>query len=391
MQTIIVDDIQYELNQSAKQASIINSPEAKGNILIPKSISHGNQIYTIISVGPSAFLNNNSIKSISFPDDSEVIEFCEDSFANSSIEAIHIPKELITIKKRWITSSPQLTNIILSPQNKTFKYIDDTFLVSKDVQTIFFVKKNVIYADIPSSVRRIATSAFANCNLLQLITFSHIPMAKLDNNPDPKSERNNSRILAVQPGNNESNSAILHSFHHTTSPKIATSNSVEQIDESAYNSLNDLMPFSFLTIAITAQAALSSFLEEKKHHCNDQKQLDKVFDQILLSNNQNEQPQLEEIDDYAFAGCCMLKRIEQLPISLQRIGDYSFKDDINLQSIEFLGLNIITGKNIFDGCDNLKNLSFANAKRLSFNENTLSGIPPNIELSLTNGVQIRNG
>lgn len=63
-------DIFYAINKEDLTALVINSPNARGDVLIPFLIKHDSQEFKIIGIYKESFKNNNKIKSIKIPDES---------------------------------------------------------------------------------------------------------------------------------------------------------------------------------------------------------------------------------------------------------------------------------------------------------------------------------
>ena len=87
---INIDNIDYTAN-------IISSTNAKGDIIIPRSIMANSNEYVITSIESNAFYKNEKIISVQFSEDSEILNIGKFSFAFSSLEYISIPSSVIQI------------------------------------------------------------------------------------------------------------------------------------------------------------------------------------------------------------------------------------------------------------------------------------------------------
>ena len=77
--------LSFELNENDFTAKVISSPNAKGSIIIPHSVNHKSHEYLITSISEKSFKNNQKIKSIDFPADSELRSICNEAFSSSTL------------------------------------------------------------------------------------------------------------------------------------------------------------------------------------------------------------------------------------------------------------------------------------------------------------------
>ena len=224
---VIQDDngVSYKLNNKNKTAEVVKSPDAHGDILIPRSIKYKSIEYLIIGIGNSAFEKNKKIQSITFPNDSEISYIESYSIQETKIKQIKIPdsvikigfnafcecEDLITIEispnskltsftpstfvpikniylppyfknlneiGNLLSSFEKLESITVSPQNKNLIMNDDNILLGKSEETcqtfdtIVYVKRNITHFTIPSNIKIIGDSAFWDCINLQSVDFS---------------------------------------------------------------------------------------------------------------------------------------------------------------------------------------------------------------------------
>ncbi len=66
-QTAQVDDINYQLNASDATASVISTPAAEGDILIPETITVGDRTYTVTEIDDKAFKGCRRLTSVVLP------------------------------------------------------------------------------------------------------------------------------------------------------------------------------------------------------------------------------------------------------------------------------------------------------------------------------------
>lgn len=177
MEKIIQNGICYELDIVKRTAKIIFSPNAKGDIIIPHSIKYGNHEYKIKTICEHSFKNNSDIRSISFPQDSELSVIEKYAFYFSSVEKISIPISIEKLEGGWNYKATKLTQISLSKYNKNYMFQNENFIVSKmnrksRIYDVFNYLSNTISSiTIPSSIKRIESHAFSNCDALEYIDF----------------------------------------------------------------------------------------------------------------------------------------------------------------------------------------------------------------------------
>lgn len=171
--------IVFLLDIDHQTAKIGECKEAKGDIMIPRSVIHEGKEFIVISLEKYSFFNNDYIKSISFPDDSCVRSFGTKSFTLSAIQKIQFPKSLEKLEDDWCSSTEKLKSIDLSPENPNFSYLDDNHKIiigkSDPKNSIFdvlvFACRDIQTVIIPSFIKHICPSAFYQCQQFKKIQF----------------------------------------------------------------------------------------------------------------------------------------------------------------------------------------------------------------------------
>ena len=163
----------YELNKFNNTATVVHSPSAKGNIFIPRSINLESVEYIVTCIYEGSFNNNYKIQSINFPIDSELSLIDEKAFTDSSLQSIFIPSSVKELREGWCDGTSRLNQIIISPNNNRYKYLDDKqkIVVGKSdpenecYDTLVFGCREYIINQliIPSDIKHIDASAFAGC------------------------------------------------------------------------------------------------------------------------------------------------------------------------------------------------------------------------------------
>ena len=168
------NNIVYSINFETKTASVIRSPKADGDIIIPKSIKYKTFEYIVKSISKRAFIVSK-IKSLQFPTDSELQTIENKAFMYSSIESISLPSSVTELKKGWCTKAFNLSEIIISPNNKRYCCLDEKYIIGKSsiekeyYDELIFAVRNIEIAFIPSFIECIKSFAFCECKLLKTI------------------------------------------------------------------------------------------------------------------------------------------------------------------------------------------------------------------------------
>ena len=175
------NEINFELNTNNFNAKVTFSPNANNDVFIPYSISHESNKYKITSIDDFSFYNNTYIKSINFPDNSQIKSFGRKVFASSSIEVVHIPPNLKELKEKWCNKAFYLSQCILSNKNKNFSYLhnfENQIILGKSdpkkaqYDTIVFASRDLENIIIPSSIKYIYPSIFSHFYKLKKVEFS---------------------------------------------------------------------------------------------------------------------------------------------------------------------------------------------------------------------------
>lgn len=128
MELSVKSGLRVKLNLQNKTCSVIESPDATGNVFIPHYIEFENEKYKIISIGTKAFYRNR-INYLSFNENSEVQSFEKDCFYSATIKKIQIPLSLRYLKDDWSNSLYGLECIEVSSKNNFFQYFNNSYLL----------------------------------------------------------------------------------------------------------------------------------------------------------------------------------------------------------------------------------------------------------------------
>lgn len=180
----------YQLDFETNTAKVINSPDAKGDIIIPKSIKYKSNEFIINEIGSKSFYKNKKIKTIDFPIDSELRIINKKAFSSSSLETLILPSKLNILEEGWCSKTTELTKIIISPENPYFKYLNNTqkVLIGKsnleadDYDNIVFANRHMPTIFVPPNIKRINSDAFSYSKLQNIKFAENSQLITISNN-----------------------------------------------------------------------------------------------------------------------------------------------------------------------------------------------------------------
>ena len=152
------------INKQTRLCSVVHSPKAAGTVMVPRFVEIEGQKYVITSISEYSFCNAK-IDLLAFPDDSEVMAFKENALSNTYIKKLKIPPSLRSIDYPWCLNLQGLTDIEISPDNKFFLYLDNSYLLTKSkgsdqFDTLIYARNDIENALIPSQVKIIEQFSF---------------------------------------------------------------------------------------------------------------------------------------------------------------------------------------------------------------------------------------
>lgn len=333
MKKVVIDGINYELNQEEKTASVLALENGKyeGNIVIPSHICDEGVMYVVTLIGTHAFYECNLLKSICLPDSIQEIGIC--AFESCELLSCVILSNIRLIHPDAFRNCVSLSSIIFP----------DTLCTIK--RGAFAGCKSLLNIRIPQGVTEIEPGAFANCSSLYSIIVEK-------NNTVYNSNDNCNAIIET-----ESNKLIC-GCNSTIIPNNCTAISDRAfLGCSLIQTIN--VPASVKAIGVAA------------------------FENCSLLNSFKIPHGVNVISVHLFKGCVSLSSIE-IPCSVQKIQISAFSGCRSLthlnipESVEFIDMmafegcsslqSIIIPENvkcietkICKGCTNLKQVSFSNS------------------------------
>ena len=171
--------LSFQINKDNCTAKVIGSIHAIKDILIPHSVADQANKYIVTVIKEGSFKNNANIKSVTIPENSCLLTIEQGSFSHSSIHTLFIPASIKEFKEGWCKQTKSLNNIIISPKNKHFKYLDEKHQVivrksdpNKEIyDSIVFASRDITTITIPKTIKYIESYSFENCEQLEEIIF----------------------------------------------------------------------------------------------------------------------------------------------------------------------------------------------------------------------------
>lgn len=119
------------------------------------------------------------LKSVTFAPNSQLEKIEDNAISYCPIECITIPQKVTTIEDSWFISLTKVKKFSISPENANFSVYNDQIMVRKtdpksDIFDIFMMSiRNIEKVIVPSYIKRISSSCFADCCSLESIEFSN--------------------------------------------------------------------------------------------------------------------------------------------------------------------------------------------------------------------------
>lgn len=171
------------LSKKETTAKIVRSPDAAGDIIIPRYFKHKFKQYIITKIDNEAFYQNDKIESISFANDSELESIGKEAFFESTLKHLSLPPTLRHFDPDWNRSTRHLEDIDVASSH--FAWVDGKFFLGKskeggDFDTLLFAGRKIEGSiTIPACVKFIGPRAFQWCEGITSISFDSIQLQEI--------------------------------------------------------------------------------------------------------------------------------------------------------------------------------------------------------------------
>ena len=155
-ETVTVDGIVYEIDESTKEAIVGKNPEAAGHISIPSTIKHEDAVYDVVGVGETAFYQS-VIESVDLASGIEYLGYLSFGYC-PNLQSISLPNTLEEIAPYTFQFCEKLDNIEFPASLKRIG------------ETAFSNCNGLTSVEIPATIEHIGKSTFTYCKGLKNVT-----------------------------------------------------------------------------------------------------------------------------------------------------------------------------------------------------------------------------
>ncbi|MCR5491949.1 MAG: leucine-rich repeat protein [Bacilli bacterium] len=282
----------------------------------------------VTDIGANAFRNYTSLTNLVF-DDPHVRRIGEYAFANTKLTSFVLPATVFNCGQNLFADTPTMTSLSVAPGNATYDSRDNC-------NCIINTERNVVVVTIPTSVIpesiTIATSGFySNVNQDTFVvparmtainegSFRGAQIRRLDLSANPDIRLNKGGLAGIQ-GLEE---LVLGSMPYSLKDLFTTiPDSLTTVDLSAMSS-GDLPNNAFATASSLTSVTLPDYLQALPTKC---------FQGCTGLSGALSFPNVQYVEDYAFAGCRGITSID-LPEALS-LENYCFDSCLALQTVNF--------------------------------------------------------
>ena len=314
------DGLFFNYIPKGKVAELIQNPNKyKGTVIIPSSVTHDGQEYTVTKIGDNAFSDCSSLTSVTIP--SSVTTIGYSAFNDcSSLKSVTIPNNVSSIGERVFYGCRSLTTLTI-PSN-----------VTSIGSSAFSGCSSLTSLTIPSSVTSIGNYAFSACSSLTSVT---IPSSVTSIGNNAFNGCKAIRSIDFLPNTISTISdGMFSGCSGLTSVTIP--NNVTSIGNSAFSGCSRLtslsIPNSVTSIGSSAFSSCSSLTS------------------LNIPSN------VTAIYDYVFSGCSSLTSIT-IPNSVMSIGWQAFFGCSGLTSVIIPNSVTSIGSSAFSNCSKLSSIT----------------------------------
>ena len=291
------DNIKYEIvGGGQRELIVVGNENARGDIDIPNKIFVRGHFYYVVAIAKWAFLNCDSISSVSIPNTVQSIGLAAFSSCDN-LKSINIPNTVTNMDDYAFANCNSLTNIVIPNSISTIQ--NYTFSECRNLNSI----------TLPNSITSIGSGAFSKCNSLTSILIPN-SVTSIGEWAFMQSENLKSVVLP-----NSIISIGKGAFAGCTSlTEVIIPNTLTSIIERTFDNCSSLK-------RITLPNSIISIGEEAFIHCES-------LVNISIPSS------VTSIGKMAFYGCSGLTNVE-IPNSVNFVGDLAFSNCSNLSSVSY--------------------------------------------------------
>lgn len=357
----------FILNEEEKTAGVFRYTSKSDTVIIPRSIVYESKEFVVTKIHEQSLMKSNTIKTIHFPENSELIVIEKNSFACSSIENMIIPSSVFLIEEKaffnckklkriefsensklkkieknafessslesisipssveledgWCndTSNLKFIEIFINKNKLNYIYFDDKFILGKSdkkndkFDIIVFARRDIKTVVIPSFIKEIGQYAFNNCSQLSIVEFKEYSKLELIDS---------------------------FSFSNTSIENIRIPSSVKRIGNSSFSSCLQLKNIKFSEDSKLYSIGKYAFFWSSLESIIIPPLVTTIEEStfMMCSNLNNveisKESKLKYIEKYAF-NSSSIKRFT-IPSSMVDFDDFSFVQTCNLIDIEII-------------------------------------------------------
>ena len=335
---VVIDGIYYNLISKSKIAEVTRNPSKyRAVINIPDSVTHEGVVYTVKSIGQSAFSNCTNLISVTIPNSVTSIE--RFAFSNCCVlSSITIPNSVASFGDYAFNGCTGLTSITI-PNSVTSignsAFYGCTGLTSITIpnsvtsigNSLFYGCTGLTSITIPNSVTSIGDSAFYGCTSLASVS---IPNSVTSIGSSAFQFCAGLTYVVIPNSVTDIGNSVFADCIHLIS--VTIQNGVTSIGNSAFSYCTNLS-------SVSISNGVTSIGNSAFSYCTS-------LSSIIIPNS------VTSIGNGAFSNCTGLSSVS-IPNSVKSIGGYAFSCCTGLTSIIIPNSVTSIGNGAFSGCPEL--------------------------------------